>query len=175
MTPVILRYFSGTPIPCLFDSPPHTPPTVKHRKVLIRCKFMCYSQHFTIYLLSLQNILLFDRSRAYVILLIYMLDWNSLLYTSRLNDISRLSFWKNEQLPRKHMLIDFINENEIFLQIHVIVTLVFSWFFFSCKSFLLGVNKISCIHGSFLLSPTLPEGVKFPFSTWITRSLQRCK
>ena len=32
-----------------------------------------------------------------------------------------------------------------------------SWFYFSCKSFLLGVNKISCIHGSFLLSPTLPE------------------
>ena len=32
-----------------------------------------------------------------------------------------------------------------------------SWFFFSCKSFLLGVNNIFCIHGSFLLSPTLPE------------------
>ena len=32
-----------------------------------------------------------------------------------------------------------------------------NWFFFSCKSFLLGVNKISYIHGSFLLSPTLPE------------------
>ena len=31
-----------------------------------------------------------------------------------------------------------------------------SLFFFSCKSFLLGVNKISCIHGSFFLSPTLP-------------------
>ena len=36
-----------------------------------------------------------------------------------------------------------------------------SWFFFSCKSFLLGTNKISCIHGSFLLSPTLPEAWNF--------------
>ena len=32
-----------------------------------------------------------------------------------------------------------------------------SWFFFSCRLFLLDVNKISCIHGSFLLSPTLTE------------------
>ena len=32
-----------------------------------------------------------------------------------------------------------------------------SWFFFSCKSFLRGVNKFFYIHGSFLLSPTLPE------------------
>ena len=32
-----------------------------------------------------------------------------------------------------------------------------SWFFFSCKSFLLGVNKIYCICSSFLLSPILPE------------------
>ena len=32
-----------------------------------------------------------------------------------------------------------------------------SWFFFTCKSFLRGVNKISNIHGSFLLSPTLPK------------------
>ena len=32
-----------------------------------------------------------------------------------------------------------------------------SWFFFSCKSFLLSVNKISCIHGSFLPSLTLPK------------------
>ena len=32
-----------------------------------------------------------------------------------------------------------------------------SWFFFSCKSFLRGVNKISYIRGSFLLSPTIPE------------------
>ena len=32
-----------------------------------------------------------------------------------------------------------------------------SRFFFSCKWFLRGVNKIFYIHGSFLLSPTLPE------------------
>ena len=32
-----------------------------------------------------------------------------------------------------------------------------SWFFFSCKLFPLGVKKISCVHGSFLLSPTLSE------------------
>ena len=31
------------------------------------------------------------------------------------------------------------------------------WFFFSCKSFLWGVNKMPYIHGSFLLCPTLPE------------------
>ena len=32
-----------------------------------------------------------------------------------------------------------------------------SWFFFGWKSFLRGLNKSSCIHGSFLLSPTLSE------------------
>ena len=43
--------------------------------LLIRCKFMCCSQHFTTYLLSLQNILYFDWRRAsYIILSIYMLD-----------------------------------------------------------------------------------------------------
>ena len=53
--------------------------------LLIRCKFMCCSQHFTTYLLSLQNILFFDWHRAsYIILLIYMLNWNSLVYASRL-------------------------------------------------------------------------------------------
>ena len=83
-----------------------------------------------------------------------MLDWNSLVYSSPLNDISKLSFWKTERLRRMHIQIDFINENAIFFRIHV---LLFSYFFFSRKSFPLGVNKISCIHGSFLLSVTLPE------------------
>ena len=32
-----------------------------------------------------------------------------------------------------------------------------SWFLFSCKSFLLGLNEISCIQGSFVLLSTLPE------------------
>ena len=32
-----------------------------------------------------------------------------------------------------------------------------SWFLFSCKSFLLGLNETSCIQGSFLLLSTLPE------------------
>ena len=92
--------------------------------LLIRCKFMCCSQHFTTYLLSLQNILFIDWRRAsYIILLIYMLDWNSLVYASPPSDISRLSFWKTERLPRMHIPIDFINENAIFLRIHVIVTL----------------------------------------------------
>ena len=91
---------------------------------IIRCKFMCCSQHFTIYLLLLQNILFFDRRRAsFVTLLIYMLDWNSLVYASPLSDISRLSFWKTERLPHMHIPIDFIDENAIFLPIHVIVTL----------------------------------------------------
>ena len=91
---------------------------------LIHCKFMCSSQHFTIYLLSLQNILFFDPCRtSYVILLIYMLDWNWLAYVSPLSDTSRFSFWKTERLPRTHIPIDFINENAIFLRIYVIVTL----------------------------------------------------
>ena len=92
--------------------------------LLIRCKFMCCSQHFTTYLLSLQNILFFDwRRTSYIILSIYMLDWNSLVYASPPNDISRLSFWKTERLPRLHIPIDFIKENAIFLRIHVIVRL----------------------------------------------------
>ena len=92
--------------------------------LLIRCKFMCCSQHFTTYLLSLQNILFFDWRRAsYVILLIYILDWYSLVYATPPNDISRLWFWKTERLPREHIPINFINENAIFLRIHVIVTL----------------------------------------------------
>ena len=80
--------------------------------LLIRCKFMCCSQHLTNYLLSLQNILFFDWRRAsYVILLIYMLNWNSLVYTSPASDVSRLSFWKTERPPRMHIPIDFNNEN----------------------------------------------------------------
>ena len=64
--------------------------------LLIRCKFMCCSQHFTTYLLLLQNILFVDWRRAsYIILLIYMLEWHSLVYASPPSDISRLSFWKN--------------------------------------------------------------------------------
>ena len=58
--------------------------------LLIRCKFMCCSQHFKTYLLSLQYILFFDWRRAsYIILLIYMVDWNSLVYASLPSDISR--------------------------------------------------------------------------------------
>ena len=100
--------------------------------LLIRCKFMCCSQHFTIYLLSFY-LLFFDQRRAsYVIFLIYILNWkNSLVYASPLSDIFRLLFWKTECLPRMRILIGFINENSIFLWIHVIVH--FSWFFFSCK------------------------------------------
>ena len=80
--------------------------------LLIRCKFMCCSQHLTNYLLSLQNILFFDWRRAsYVILLIYMLNWNSLVYASPASDVSRLSFWKTERPPRMHIPIDFNNEN----------------------------------------------------------------
>ena len=85
---------------------------------------MCCNQHFTTYLLSLQNILFIDWRRApYIILLIYMLDWNSQVYASPPSDISRLSFWKTEPLPRMYIPIDFINENAIFLRIQVIVTL----------------------------------------------------
>ena len=92
--------------------------------LLIRCKFMCCSQYFTIYLLSLQNLLFFDQYRAScVILSICMLDWNSLECKSPLNDISMLIFWKTDRFPRMHFSIDFINENAIFLRIHVIVTL----------------------------------------------------
>ena len=92
--------------------------------LLIRCKFMCCSQHFTTYLLSLQNILYFDWRRAsYIMLSINMLNWNWLVYASLPSDISRLSFWKTERLPRMHIPIDFINDNAIFLRIHVIVTL----------------------------------------------------
>ena len=68
---------------------------------------MCCSQHVTAYLLSLQNIPFFDWCRAsYIILLIYMLDWNSLVYASPPSDISRLSFWKTEWLPRMQIPID---------------------------------------------------------------------
>ena len=92
--------------------------------LLIHCKSMCCSQHFKTYLLSLRNIIIFDRRHeSYVILLIYMLDWNSLVCTSPLNNISRLTFWKTERLSCKHIPIDFIYENAILLQIHVIVTL----------------------------------------------------
>ena len=89
-----------------------------------KIKSMCCSQHFKTYLLSLRNIIIFDRRHeSYVILLIYMLDWNSLVCTSPLNNISRLTFWKTERLSCKHIPIDFIYENAILLQIHVIVTL----------------------------------------------------
>ena len=78
----------------------------------------------TAYLVSLQNIIFSDRRRAlYFILLICMIDWNSLVYVSSLYDISSFSFWKTERLPPKHIQIDFINENAAFLPIHVIVTL----------------------------------------------------
>ena len=92
--------------------------------LLIRCKFTCCSQCFTLYLLSLQNLLCFDQHRtSYVILLICMLDWNSPKCKSPLSDISRLIFWKTDRFPRMHFSIDFINQNAIFLRIHVIVTL----------------------------------------------------
>ena len=84
---------------------------------------MCCSQHFTTCLLSLRNILFFDWRHTYVVLLIYMLNWNSLVHASPPGAISKLSFWKTEQLPHMHIPIDFINENTIFLQIRVIVTL----------------------------------------------------
>ena len=54
--------------------------------------------HFTTYLLLLQDILFIDWRRAsYIILLIYMLDWNSLVYASPPSDISRLSFCSTEE------------------------------------------------------------------------------
>ena len=84
---------------------------------------MCCSQHFTIHLLALQNILFFDRHRAsYVTLLIYMLDSN--LYT-RLHLVTSPGC-HSEKLSGFHIMhipIDFINENAIFLRINVIVTL----------------------------------------------------
>ena len=102
--------------------------------LLIFCRFMCCIQHFTIYLLSWQNMQFFGRRRAsYVILLIYMLDWNSLVYMSLLDDISKFSEWKQgdvikRRLLRMHIPTYIINENAIFLWIHVTVTLLLTFF-----------------------------------------------
>ena len=124
--------------------------------LLNHCKFMCCSQHFTTYLLSLQNILFFDWRRAsYIILLICMLACNSIVFSSPPNDISMLPFLKTERLPRIHIPIDFINENTIFLRIHVIVILYLGFIFLQIV--LQGVYTISYIHDSFLLLLTLPE------------------
>ena len=100
--------------------------------------------------------LFFDLRRAsYVILLISMLDWNSLVNASPLNDIFRLSFWKTERLHVCLFQLILLTKMQFFFG--SMWLLHCSWFFFSRKSFLLDVNKISCIHGSFLLSPTLSE------------------
>ena len=82
------------------------------------------------------NMQFFGRRReSYVILLIYMLDWNSLVYMSLLDDISRFSEWKqgdviNRRLLRMHIPTHVINENAIFLRIHVIVTLLLAFLVF---------------------------------------------
>ena len=87
--------------------------------LLICCKFLCCIKSIIIIKYTI-----FNRLRAsYVILLIYMLNRNSLVYASPLNDISKLSFWKTERLPRMHIPLDCINENANFRRIHVIVTL----------------------------------------------------
>ena len=86
---------------------------------------------------------------------IIIIDWNSFVYASPLNDISRLSFRKTERLPRMHIPSDFINEYAIYLDpCDSYLVVCFSFF---CKLFLPGANKISRIHGSFHLSPASPE------------------
>ena len=107
----------------------------------------------TAYLVSLQNIIFSDRRRAfYFILLICMIDWNSLVYVSSLYDISSFSFWKTERLPRKHIQIDFINENAAFSSDPCYCYIVggFSrlFFFHFCKAWktFLGLTAHSSCH-----------------------------
>ena len=107
--------------------------------LITRCKYMCCSQQFPIYLLSLQNILFFDwYCTSYVILLIYMLDWNSIVCNTR----HHLITLKDQRLPRKHILILFAEMQFFFGSMWLLHC---SCFFFCCKSFQLDLNKISCI------------------------------
>lgn len=87
------------------------------------------------------------------------------MYASTLNDISRLSFWKTERFSRMHSIFQLILLTKLQFFFGFIWLLHCSWFFFSCKPFLLGINKISCIHGSFLLLLTLPE--LWNFHAWL--------
>ena len=138
--------------------------------LLIHCKFMCCSQHFTTYLLSLQNILFFDWRRAsYIILLICMLACNSIVFSSPPNDISMLPVLKTERLPRMHIPIDFINENTIFLRIHVIVILYLGFIFLQIVS----SRRVYNFLHSRLIPPVadITRVVKLPCSAWRMSSL----
>ena len=117
--------------------------------LLIRCKFMCCSKHFTIYLLSLQNTLFFDLHRASYVIMLFCLS----TYSIEIHFCTRLRLIPSpgchyEKLSSFHVCIfQLILLTKMQFLFGSLWLLHYSWFFFSCKLFLLSVNNISGIHG----------------------------